>query len=112
DQGLDLNWDALAAPGQTRVFYMGLSNAGRIVRELRQRGLPGDTPAALIERGTTAAQRECLTSLDDLEAAIIREGFKPPTLIVVGEVVRLAERLGHQRREIPSDVAAAATFSM
>jgi len=93
DQSLELNWRVLAAPGQTRVFYMGLSNAPTIVRELMAHGLPGDCPAALIERGTTPQQHMAVTTLAELEATILREGFQPPTLIIVGEVVHLADKL-------------------
>lgn len=93
DQSLELNWRVLAAPGQTRVFYMGLHNAPTIVRELTAHGLPGDCPVALVERGTTPEQRMAVTTLANLEAAIAREAFQPPTLIIVGEVVRLADKL-------------------
>lgn len=93
DQSLELNWQVLAAPGQTRVFYMGLHNAPTIVRELIAHGLSGDCPVALVERGTTPQQHMAVTTLNGLEATIVRENFQPPTLIIVGEVVRLAETL-------------------
>nr|WP_150303356.1 uroporphyrinogen-III C-methyltransferase [Pseudomonas saliphila] len=93
DETLELNWAVLAAPGQTRVFYMGLHNAPTIVRELMAHGLSGDCPVALVERGTTPQQHMAVTTLLDLEATIIRENFQPPTLIIVGEVVRLADKL-------------------
>ncbi len=93
EHALELNWQALAAPGQTRVFYMGLHNAPTIVRELTAHGLSEDCPAALIERGTTPLQHMAVTTLAELEATIRREDFKPPTLIIVGDVVRLANTL-------------------
>lgn len=93
DQSLELNWRVLAAPGQTRVFYMGLHNAPTIVSELIAHGLPGDCPVALVERGTTPQQHMAVTTLAQLEATILSEGFQPPTLIIVGEVVHLAEKL-------------------
>ncbi|GGY78105.1 uroporphyrinogen-III C-methyltransferase [Marinobacter zhanjiangensis] len=98
DQALELNWQVLAAPGQTRVFYMGLHNAPTIVRELTAHGLPGDCPVALVERGTTPQQHMAVTTLSELEATIIREGFQPPTLIIVGEVVKLAQSLAQPAR--------------
>lgn len=94
---LDLDWAQLAAPGQTRVFYMGLHNAPTIVRELTAHGLSADCPAALIERGTTPAQRLAVTSLGRLQTTIDQEGFRPPTLIIIGDVVRLADRLASPR---------------
>ena len=103
DNCLELNWEALAAPHQTIVFYMGLANAALISRELTGRGLPGSHPVALVERGTTAEQRQVSTTLSDLVATIEREELKPPTLIVVGEVVRLAETLAVAR---PRNVSA------
>ncbi len=93
DGELDLNWAALAVPHHTAVFYMGLANAELISTELQRHGLPCDHPVALVERGTTPEQRHVLTSLGELTRAIERENLQPPTLIVVGEVVRLAENL-------------------
>lgn len=93
DQSLELNWAVLAAPGQTRVFYMGLHNAPTIVRELTAHGLSPDCPVALVERGTTPMQHMTVTTLEQLEDTIRQEDFKPPTLIIVGEVVQLANKL-------------------
>ncbi|MGJ7458764.1 uroporphyrinogen-III C-methyltransferase [Halomonas sp. RA08-2] len=93
DQDLALNWAALAVPHHTTVFYMGLANAGLIRRELQRHGMPAETPVALVERGTTPEQRHVLATLGDLVEVIERENLKPPTLIVVGEVVSLAETL-------------------
>ncbi|WP_300270536.1 uroporphyrinogen-III C-methyltransferase [Halomonas sp.] len=93
DGDLALNWASLAAPHQTTVFYMGLANAERIRRELQRHGLPADHPVALVERGTTPEQRRVITCLGELVETIEREELRPPTLIVVGEVVRLADTL-------------------
>lgn len=93
DHAFELNWEVLAAPDQTRVFYMGLHNAPTIVRELTAHGLSGDCPVALVERGTTPQQHMAVTTLHKLEDTIRMEGFQPPTLIIVGEVVQLAEKL-------------------
>lgn len=93
DRDLELDWAALAVPHHTTVFYMGLANAALIRRELRHHGMPADTPVALVERGTTPQQRHTVTTLDALVETIECEGLRPPTLIVVGEVVRLAETL-------------------
>ncbi len=93
DSALDLNWAALAVPNHTAVFYMGLANAGLISRELQRNGLPATHPVALVERGTTPQQRHVLATLGDVVEVIERENFQPPTLIVVGEVVRLADTL-------------------
>ncbi len=93
NRDLALNWAALAVPHHTTVFYMGLANAELISRELQRHGMSAQTPVALVERGTTPEQRHVLATLGDLVEVIEREAFRPPTLIVVGEVVSLAETL-------------------
>ncbi|MGM0701694.1 MAG: uroporphyrinogen-III C-methyltransferase [Pseudomonadota bacterium] len=93
DGELALDWSALAVPNHTVVFYMGLANAELISREMQRHGLPASHPVALVERGTTPEQRHVLATLGDVVEVIEREAFRPPTLIVVGEVVRLADHL-------------------
>ncbi|SEK75995.1 uroporphyrinogen-III C-methyltransferase [Halomonas daqiaonensis] len=93
DGDLALDWSSLASPNQTVVFYMGLANAELISRQLQDHGLPAHHPVALVERGTTPEQRQVITCLSALVETIAREGLRPPTLIVVGEVVRLANTL-------------------
>ena len=91
DHDLALNWDKLADPDCTLVFYMGLAAAPMISANLIRAGLPANTPAAAIQNGATDSQRRVLTTLADLPAAVI--GLKPPTLLVVGNVVALAPEL-------------------
>ena len=90
---IDLNWDMLAQPAQTVVFYMGLLGLPIICRELMAHGRPGSTPAALVEQGTTENQRVIVGTLDSLPEKVLEMEVKPPTLIIVGEVVALHERL-------------------
>ncbi|SDL79668.1 uroporphyrin-III C-methyltransferase [Modicisalibacter muralis] len=89
----DLDWPTLAWPGQTLVFYMGLGSLDVIRRELQAHGLPGETPLALIEQGTTARQRVHVGTLATLPESLERDNVQPPTLIIVGSVVSLHERL-------------------
>ena len=89
----DLNWAELVQPNQTLVFYMGLSGLETICQHLKQHGLDAQTPAALIEKGTTKDQRVFVGNLDSL-APIVREaGAKAPTLLIVGHVVSLQDKL-------------------
>ena len=93
DGSMILNWAALAQPRQTIVFYMGLLGVDVLCRELVAHGLPASTPAALVQQGTTPQQRVLVGTLETLPA-IVREGqVKAPTLIIIGEVVRLREQL-------------------
>ncbi|WP_455234256.1 siroheme synthase CysG [Thiogranum longum] len=93
DGSVDLNWKALAHPNQTIVFYMGLHGVGVVSRELVRHGLPATTPVALVQQGTTQNQRVVITDLAGLEATVKNEQIKPPTIIIVGEVVELHEKL-------------------
>jgi uroporphyrin-III C-methyltransferase/precorrin-2 dehydrogenase/sirohydrochlorin ferrochelatase len=90
---MDLNWRALVQPRQTIVFYMGLLGVDVLCRELAAHGLPAGTPAALIQAGTTPQQRVLSGTLETLPGIVQRGGVKAPTLIIIGEVVRLRERL-------------------
>ena len=89
----DLDWDALARPGQTLVFYMGLGSADHISRELIANGLNPETPLAFIEQGTTRQQRTHTGTLAMLPRAFLADEIKPPTLLVVGSVVSLHSTL-------------------
>jgi len=93
DNTMNLNWNQLAQPNQTVVFYMGLKGLPVISRELQAHGMSGDTPAALVQQGTTHQQRVYTGTLASLPEIVAREQPKPPTLIIVGEVVQLQEKL-------------------
>ncbi|RKD86950.1 uroporphyrinogen-III C-methyltransferase [Kushneria marisflavi] len=90
----DLDWQTLAAPGQTLVFYMGLGTLDTLCDQLVQHGLPASTPIALVEQGTTARQRLHTGTLDDLPGQLADLKAAPPTLIIVGDVVNLHDTLG------------------
>jgi len=93
DGSVDLNWKALAHPNQTVVFYMGLHGAPTLCKEMVAHGLSGSTPVALVEQGTTPQQRVYTATLDTLLDTIKSKDIKPPTLIIVGEVVSLHDKL-------------------
>ena len=89
--GQEADWPALAASNQTLVIYMGLISSPVIQEKLLAHGRAPHTPVALIERGTTAAQRVFRGELQNL--AQLAQGAQSPSLIVVGEVVALADSL-------------------
>ncbi|WP_299310306.1 uroporphyrinogen-III C-methyltransferase [uncultured Halomonas sp.] len=89
----ELDWPCLARPGQTLVFYMGLHGLPEICRQLVAHGLAAETPVALIEQGTTARQRVHRGTLADLPDRLAQVSPRPPTLIIVGGVVGLHDRL-------------------
>ena len=87
------NWDALARSASTLVFLMGMKNLPEIAAKLMEAGMSGETPAALVHWGTTDKQRSLASTLADLPDAAVREGFKNPSIIVVGDVVKLKDKL-------------------
>lgn len=93
DGNLDLPWSELVSTTQTVVFYMGLGTLPVIASQLVRNGRAAETPVAVIERGTTAQQRVILGTLDDIAKRIMDEQVESPSLIIVGEVVALKERL-------------------
>lgn len=89
DHQVDLDWATLARPLQTVVIYMGLGTLPIICRELMAHGMSSDTPAALIENASLPNER-CITGeLVNLPALAQQHHLKPPTLIFIGDVVRL-----------------------
>ena len=93
DGSVDLDWERLARPAQTIVFYMGLHSIPVIGQELVAHGLPKETPVALVQQGTTRKQRIYIETLESLTDLAQREQLQPPTIIIVGEVVSLHEKL-------------------
>jgi len=93
DHSLDLNWQDLVSSNQTLVFYMGLSGLESICKELIARGKSSTTPAALVEKGTTARQRVFIGDLTTLPDIVRKAEAKAPTLIIVGDVVKLHDQL-------------------
>ncbi len=93
DGTLDLDWPTLARPNQTVVIYMGLGALSQIAHHLIKHGMPASTPAAIIEKGTTQAQRIIASTLEALPDLVREVGLKSPALIVVGKVVELNKRL-------------------
>jgi uroporphyrin-III C-methyltransferase len=89
----DLDWDALARPNHTVVIYMGVGALPEISRQLIAHGMPASIPAAAVQNGTRPNQRTVVATLESLPAALKAAGLKPPCLLIIGEVVRLHERL-------------------
>ncbi|NBB09647.1 siroheme synthase CysG [Pseudomonas sp. SLFW] len=89
----DLPWKDLVSPAQTLVFYMGLIGLPIICSELVKHGRSADTPAALIQQGTTTNQRVFTGTLANLPQLVAEHEVHAPTLVIVGEVVTLRDKL-------------------
>ncbi len=88
-----LEWPRLASANGTLVFLMGMKNLPAIVEHLVTEGKPADTPVALIRWGTRSGQRTVVGTLGDIVGKAEEAEMEPPTVIVVGDVVRLREQL-------------------
>ena len=94
ERSVALDWAALARPRQTVVIYMGVGTLPVICTKLVEHGLPGHTPAALVERATRPDQRTIVGTLETLPALSVKHGVHPPALILIGDTVSLQERSG------------------
>ena len=89
----DLNWQQLSAPNQTIVFYMGLLGLEKICQSLIENGCSKNHPIAIIQQGTTIHQRVITGTLESLPNKVENNKLKAPTLIIVGTVVTLHDKL-------------------
>ncbi len=93
NDSLDLDWTTLAKPHQTVVVYMGLLGLPVLCQQLIAHGLSSTLPAAIIQQGTTQQQQVITGSLETLPGLTKSANLRPPTLIIVGEVVKLHANL-------------------
>lgn len=91
--GSSIAWGKLATGVDTLVFLMGTQNLSEIVAKLVEHGRPFDTPVAVIKDGTRPEQKTVVGNLKNIVDRVKGQGMCPPTVIVVGEVVRLREKL-------------------
>ncbi|MBP1618683.1 MAG: uroporphyrinogen-III C-methyltransferase [Bacteroidetes bacterium] len=89
----EINWQALATLESTLVFYMGVSNLGKITSKLIENGKFPDTAIALIQWGTTLNQLAVCGNLSNIVEKVKEAQLKPPALIVIGDVVNMREEL-------------------
>ncbi|NND68988.1 MAG: uroporphyrinogen-III C-methyltransferase [Halioglobus sp.] len=87
------DWQQMQNPAETLVFYMGLVGLPLICEQLMAHGRAPETPVALIERGTSSRQRVLTGTLETMTDVVARAAPEAPTLIIVGDVVRLHREL-------------------
>ena len=93
DGSTNLDWATLTRPRQTVVIYMGLLGLRELCANLIKHGLPAATPAAVVEQATRPTQRVVVATLAELPGEVKRADLIGPTLIIVGHVVSLRQRL-------------------
>jgi len=89
-----IDWDHLAKASGTLIFLMGVANIGNIAEALVRGGKDPTTPVALIRWGTWMEQRTLVGTLETIVAKVAESGFSSPAVIIVGDVVKLREKIG------------------
>lgn len=93
DGVLGLDWEVLLRPAQTVAVYMGLSSLEYLSEQFVKRGANPDMPAAIIDNGTRPNQRVAVGTISNLHEIATRQGLEGPSMIIIGEVVKLREKL-------------------
>ena len=93
DGSMDLNWQALVQPKQTLAVYMGTHGLDVLSCNLIEHGMPESTPAAIVQQGTTAQQSIYISTIKNLPDIPKQHDVKPPSMIIIGDVVSLHEKL-------------------
>lgn len=88
-----IDWEKACSPETTLVIYMGLGNLANIIENLVQHKLAKDTPVAVVEQGTTNNQRVHTATLTNLLKTVKCANVAAPTIIIIGQVVRLHQQL-------------------
>jgi len=88
-----IDWERLSLGSGTIVFYMGVKNLPHITRSLMAHGRSPETPVALVRWGTRPEQQVLEGTLSDITEKARKEAFKAPAITIVGEVVKLREKL-------------------
>lgn len=88
-----IHWPQLSLGNGTLVFYMGMKNLAQIAANLIVHGRSPQTPVALVRWGTRPEQDVLTGTLADIAEKAHQEGFKAPAVVIVGEVVRLRDKL-------------------
>lgn len=94
DAASEPNWAALAQSRLTLVIYMGVARCTQIQAGLLAGGMPPDTPVAVVQSASRNNQRQLLTTVGELPAALLVSGLGSPSIIVIGDVVRCADQWG------------------
>lgn len=92
-----VKWKLLAKSAETIVIMMGLSRIGTISKQLIAGGLGSSTPVAVIQNGTTHKHRMITGTLSNIERKIKQHKINPPSIIIIGNVVRLHKTIGWKK---------------
>ena len=100
DKRSTVNWELMGAGSGTLVLLMGVERIGAVADELLRHGRSADTPVSVIADGTLPTQRTIISTLEQVESVVVREGIRPPAIVVVGDVVSIATEITELMREV------------
>ena len=110
DKRSTVNWAALAATGGTLVLLMGVERLTAVAGTLIRYGRPAGTPVSVIADGTLPTQRTIVATLDTVGPRVLKDGIRPPAVVVIGEVVNVAAEIARltlsMRDGLPGQAAA------
>ena len=95
-----INWKNLSTGADTLIFLMGIANLAKITEKLIENGRDKDTPAAIIENGTKFSQKVLVTTLENAAEEVLAKKIKPPAIFIVGEVVKLREKINWFEKKV------------
>lgn len=96
DNSVNLDWKALTREGQTLVIYMGLGGLAVISEQLIAHGMEPETPVAVIYKATQPEQQILISRLSQVAEQVVEQKFKTPSILIIGQVVNLRNRLYRQ----------------
>ena len=101
DERSTVNWPALAATRGTLVLLMGVERLAAVADTLIRYGRSGSTPVSVIADGTLPTQRTIVATLDTVAPRVLKDGIRPPAVVVIGEVVNVAAEIAELVRDMP-----------
>jgi uroporphyrin-III C-methyltransferase/precorrin-2 dehydrogenase/sirohydrochlorin ferrochelatase len=101
DERSTVNWPALAATRGTLVLLMGVERLAAVAETLIRYGRSGSTPVSVIADGTLPTQRTIVATLDTVGPRVLKDGIRPPAVVVIGEVVNVAAEIAELVRDMP-----------
>ena len=100
DERSTVNWKLLGGSSGTLILLMAVERIGAVVHELMRYGRSPDTPVSVIADGTLPTQRTINSTLEQVESLVVKEGVRPPAIVVVGDVVTVAAEITELMRDV------------
>src|SRR3984957_9267035 len=100
DERSTVNWELLGGSSGTLVLLMAVERIGAVADELMRYGRSPDTPVSVIADGTLPTQRTIVSTLEQVEGVVAREGIRPPAIVVVGDVVSVGAEITELMRDV------------